>query len=176
MDLKLENAISRIADEARGRYREVLAAARQRTAEAAGRVAGGKKPVKTLSRFGLRLSAVTHRTANKVWKQQTRMVEHQIDAFASRLKAASQAADLRDLVSTQIRLIPENASTLVGDARDAVSIVTGAGGEVRDILRGTVDELRGRNLPVKKRPRRKTPAAKKTAKKTARKTVTRASA
>lgn len=169
MNLRLENAISRIADEARGRYRETVSGARQRTARAAGRVAGGKRPVKTVSRFGLKLSAVTHRTADKVWKQQTRMVEHQIDAFAGRLNAAAHATDLRDLVTTQVRLIPQNVSTLAGDARDTLSIVAGAGGELRELLRGMVEELRGRKPAAKPKTRRKAPVAKKTAKKTRKK-------
>jgi len=168
MNLKLENSISQIAEQARGRYYALLNGARQRTENAAGTVTKGKGPVKTVSKFGLKLTAVSHKTADKVLRQQARMVDHQIDAFSSRLHAAAKATDIRDLVGTQMRLIPENASRFVSDARDTLSIVTAAGQEVGQIVKGTVAELRGKT-PVRK-------AAKKTAKKTVKKAARKAPA
>ena len=173
MKMQIENSISRIAEQARGRYFELLKGARSQTDFVAGKVSKGKGPVKTVSKMGLKLTAVTHRTADKVLKQQTKMVENQIDAIASRLKAAATAADVRDLVSTQFKLIPVNASQFVGDARDTLSIVTSAGQEVGKLLKGTVAELRGK-APVKKAVKKV--AAKKTAvKKATAKTVAAAS-
>lgn len=153
--MQIENAMSRFAEQARGRYDELVTGAQRRANEAAGRISKGKKPVKTLSKLGLKLTAVSHRTADKVLKQNSKMVEHQIDAFAGRLKAAAAASDVRDLVSTQVRLIPENAASFVSDARDALSIVTGAGGEVKDLFKGTIDELRGR-APARRKAAKKT--------------------
>ena len=161
MKLQIENSISRIADEARGRYFELLKGARQQTESAAGKVIKGKGPVKTVSKLSLKLSAVSHKTADKVLKQQTRMVEHQIDAIATRLHAAAAAADIRDFVGTQIRLIPVNASRFADDARATLNIVTSAGQEVGQLVKGTVAELRGKAQPKK--------AVKKKAKKASRK-------
>ena len=169
MNPQIENAISRIADDARTRYAEIVRDARQKTELAAGRVSRGKKPLKTISRLGLKLTAVTHRTADKVLKQNTKLVEHQLDAIANRLKIAADAKDLRDLLRTQVRLIPENASRMASDAREALNIVVGAGGEVREILQGTAAELRG-NTPVARKTARKKaarPAARKAGKKKA---------
>ena len=168
MNMKLENSISRIAEQARGRYYALLNGARQRTENAAGTVTKGKGPVKTVSRFGLKLTAISHKTVDKVLRQQARMADHQIDAFSSRLHAAAKATDIRDLVGTQMRLIPENASRFASDARDTLSIVAAAGQEVSQIVKGTVAELRGK-APVKK-------AAKKTAKKTVKKAARKAPA
>jgi D-mannonate dehydratase len=161
MKLQIENSISRIADEARGRYFELLKGARQQTESAAGRVIKGKGPVKTVSKLGLKISAVSHRTADKVLKQQTRMVEHQIDAIAARLHAAATAADIRDLVGTQFRLIPVNISRFADDARTTLSIVTSAGQEVGKLVKGTVADFRGKTQPKK--------TAKKVAKKASKK-------
>lgn len=149
MKMQIEDSISRIAEQARGRYFAILTGARTQTENAAGTVSKGKGPVKTVSKMSLKLTAVTHRTADKVLKQQTRMVEHQIDAIAARLHAVAAATGVRDLVRTQIKLIPENASQIVSDARDTLSIVTSAGQEVGKLLKGTVAELRGKT-PVKK--------------------------
>jgi len=149
MKLQIENSISRIADVARGRFFSILKGARKQTENAAGVVSRGKQPVKTVSRLGLKLTAVSHKTANKVLKQQTRMVENQIDAVASRLHAAATANDLRDLVSTQLRLIPQNASRLVSDARTTLGIVASAGQEAGMLVKSTVAELRSPAKPRK---------------------------
>ena len=149
MKLQIENSISRIADEARGRFFSILKGARKQTENAAGTVSKGKQPVKTVSKLGLKLTAVSHRTADKVLKQQTRMVENQIDAIASRLHAAATASDLRDLVGTQLRLIPVNASRFVSDARATLGIVASAGQEAGKLVKSTVAELRTPAKPKK---------------------------
>ena len=165
MNLKIENSISRIFDQAISRYQALLTGARQQTGKAAGRVVLGKKPVKTISKLSLKLTAVTHRTADKVLKQQAKMVENQIDAVADRLRAAAESRNLRELVGSQIRLIPVNASQFARDTRAALTIVAGAGSEVGGLVKNTVAELRGVAVP-------KTTTAKKSAKKVARKTAT----
>jgi phasin family protein len=152
MNLQIETKISDIADKARGRYEDAISAARKGTEKAAGRVSKGKKPVKAVSRFGIKLTGVSHRTVNKLWKRQTKLVEDQIDALAGHLKAAANADDLRNLVRTQIDLIPENASRIKDEAREAFDIVKGAGGEIRDIMKVTVDELRGNKPAARKAP------------------------
>ncbi len=161
MKPQVENSISRIAEQARGRYQKALKIARIRAESAAARVTDGKKPVKTLSKLSLKLTAVTHRTADKVLKQQTKMLENQIDAFANGLSAAAEATDVRSLVKMPLRMIPENASLFVNDARSALGIVVGAGTEVRELLKGTVMELRGVRKTVAKKPSPKKTAARK---------------
>lgn len=159
MNLQVENAISKISSEAQDRYFEIVKEARKTTRSVASRVRDGKKPIQKFSKLGLKLTAVGHRTADKVLKQQTKLVENQIDAFAGRLKAAANAKDVRDLFGTQIRMIPENAARLVDDARASLNIVTDAGGEVGGIVRNAFAELR---QPAPKPAAR--PAAKKTGK------------
>lgn len=149
MKLQIENSISRIADKANGRYQDILNGARERTENAAGAVTKGKGPVQLVSRLGLKLTAISHKTVEKVLKQQTRLVEHQIDAVATGLRAAANAGDIRDLVGTQIRLIPQNASRIASDARDTLNTVTEAGQEIGKLVKGTVAELRGKTQPAK---------------------------
>ncbi|MFQ5982698.1 MAG: phasin family protein [Woeseiaceae bacterium] len=148
MNLKLENSISEIADKARDRYDDALESVREGTEKVAGRVSKGKKPIRTISRYGVKLSGVSHRTANKLWKRQTKLVEDQIDAVADHLKAAAKAEDLKDLVKTQIDLIPGNTSRLADEAREAFEIVKEAGGEIRVLVKETIDELRGKKKPA----------------------------
>ena len=163
MNLQIENTISRIADEARGRFNKILKDARYQAESAADAVSKGKGPVKTVSKLGLKLTATSHKTADKVLKQQTKLVENQIDAFASRLHAAAGATGLKDLVDGQVRLIPEQASRFVGDARETLNIIAGAGQEVGTLLKGTVAELRGVSTPVTKKATVKKATGKKAA-------------
>lgn len=142
MNPRIQSSINRIADEARGRYQAWLAGARSQTAEAAGRVKKGKKPVKTLSQLAIKLSGVSHRATNKIVRQQTKLVEHQIDAFAGRLQAAARAESLADLFRAQFRMVPENASLLLADSRATLSIVADAGGEARDVVLATIEGLK----------------------------------
>ena len=154
MNPQVERSLSRIADEARDRYNTLMDNARSRTEKAAGRVRKGKKPVQTLSKLGVNLSKVSHSTTAKVLKQQGKMVEHQIDALATRLRTAAQAGSLRELLRDQVRLIPVNTSQFVTDTRASLSIVASAGGDVRELLAGTAAELRGKtSVPARSRTR-----------------------
>jgi phasin family protein len=180
MNLQIENSISEIAEKTRGRYDDAVKAARKGTEKAAGRVTRGKRPVKAISRFGVKLSGVSHRTANKLWKRQTKLVEDQIDALAGHLKAAARADGLRSFVETQMELIPDNASRFKEEAREAFGIVKGAGSEIREIVKGTVDELKPQKPVARKAaaskthgktPASKTPASKAPASKAAVKPV-----
>lgn len=152
MNLNFENPISGIADRARGRYDETLENVRRNTNRAAHRVTRGKKPVRTISRFGVKVSNISHRTANKLWRKQTKLVESQIDAVSEHLKAAAKAENLKDFVNAQIDLIPDHTTRFADEARDAIEIFKGAGSEFRGALRATVDELRGLSEVASKTP------------------------
>jgi len=169
MKLQIENSISQIAEKAGSRYREILSGARQRTENAAGTLSKGKQPVQAVSRLGLKLTAVSHKAVEGVLKQQTRLVEHQIDAVASGLHAAANANDFRALVGTQIKQIPQNASRFATDARDTLRIVAGAGQQVRTLLKGTVAEWRAAPQSAKSRGKAAAKPVRKTAKKAAKK-------
>jgi len=157
MKLQIEDRISEIADKARIRYDEALDRARTNTKLAAGRVSKGKRPVRAISRFGVKLSGVSHRTANKIWKRQTKLVEDQFDAVAGHLKAAANATDLRNLLKAQIELIPNDTSRFRDEAVEVFDIVKGAGSEIRGIFKDTVDEFRNRKPAAKKAAPSKAP-------------------
>jgi phasin family protein len=109
----------------------------------------------------VKVSGVSHRTANKIWKRQTKLVEHQFDAVADHLRAAADAENLRDFVRTQIDLIPDHTNRFRDEAREAFEIVKGAGSEIRDIVKGTVGELRGEKPVARKAPVRRKAAVEK---------------
>ena len=144
----------------------MITGARKGTENAAGLVKKGKRPVKTLSKAGLKLTRLTHKTADGVLKQQTKMVENQLDGFAGSLHAAATASDLKSLVRKQIELAPQNASRWLEDTRSTFGIIAGAGKEVGGIVAVTIDELRGKTVAkttAKKVRKTTTKAAKKVA-------------
>lgn len=169
MNTKIENTISRISEEARGRFTSLLTNARRQTKAAANTVAKGKQPLNAVSKFGLQLTAHSHKTADKVLKQQTKLVENQINAFATRLSAAASATDFRNLLVTQIRLIPTNASQLVSDTRETFIILASAGQELGSMVKSSVTGFRGTVKPAARK------AAGKTSGKTAKKKTSKVS-
>jgi hypothetical protein len=170
MNPQLEPSIDRIRSQARRSYQRFFNTVRTTSGQAAGRVKAGKKPLKTLNGLGLKLSGVSHRTADKLLTQQTRLLANQLDTLASRLDKAADADSIRAFLGTQFSMLPEQFGRLAADTRASLDIVVNAGSEARELLQGTVSELRGRNAPARKKATRKT-TARKTAAKKARKTT-----
>jgi len=170
MNPQIEQSMNRIADGARGSVRGLINNARRTGQRAAAKVVDGKKPVRTLSGLGLKLSAVSHRTTDRVVKQQTAMTVNQLDVVAARLQSAAGATCLRDLVKKQISMTPEQFQRFTTDARKSVAILVDAGSEAREVVKGAVQDLRAKQPKPRKKAARKTPA-KKARKTAARKTA-----
>ena len=179
---RIEDGADDIAAGARGSVRGLVTSARQRGHQAAIRVAGSRKPLEDLSGIGLKISAVSHRTTDRVLKKQLELATNQLDLLALRLKKAADATGLRDLVATQLRMTPEQFRRFGQDARDALAIITAGGGEARDVIKGGLTDLTKRTRTTTRRaaPKKKSPARKKAARakpatrrKTAKKTATR---
>lgn len=178
---RIEDGVSDLKAGARGGVHGLVTSARQRGREAAGRIARGKQPLEKLSGLGLALSAVSHRTTDRVLKQQTSLAANQLDLLALRLERAAAATSFRDLLTGQIRLTPEQLSKLGRDARESLSILVEGGSDARDVLRKGLGELTGRGTakrgtgtaspaPAKRKAgKKKTARRKKAAGKTARK-------
>ena len=170
MNPQIEQSMNRIADGARGSVRGLINNARRTGQRAAAKVVGGKKPVRTLAGLGLKLSAVSHRTTDRVVKQQTAMTVNQLDVVAARLQSAAGATCLRDLVKKQISMTPEQFQRFTTDARKSVAILVDAGSEAREVVKGAVQDLRAKQPKPRKKAARKAPA-KKARKTAARKTA-----
>lgn len=178
---RIEDGVSDLKAGARGGVHGLVTSARQRGREAADRIARGKQPLEKLSGLGLALSAVSHRTTDRVLKQQTSLAANQLDLLALRLERAAAATSFRDLLTGQIRLTPEQLSKLGRDARESLSILVEGGSDARDVLRKGLGELTGRGTAkrgtgtaspapaTRKAGKKKTARRKKAAGKTARK-------
>jgi hypothetical protein len=83
-----------------------------------------------------------------------------------RLNKAADARSLRELLNTQIKLVPEQMSHIVSGTRESFAIVVKGGSEARQIVKGSVTALGGGNVAAKAK------AAKKSAKKVVKKAAT----
>ena len=130
--------------------------------------------VEALTEVGVRLSKVSQRTADRLIRQQAKMLTGSVDAVMTHFQAAAGASDIKELLLTQTRLVPADTSRSIGDARDMADIMFSATAEVRDIVFGAIGGLRGdsdataakaASAPVRKRARKASPkpAAKKAA-------------
>ncbi len=123
------------------------------------------KHVEAMADASIRISKVAHETADKVIRRQAGIAVAGIDAAMGGLQAAAGAGNVKDLMLSPARLMPENAARLAGDTRDVLDIMLGAGAEIREIVFDAVTELGVRNEAASDQPAR--PAASKRPRKTA---------
>ncbi|MGB5247049.1 MAG: hypothetical protein WBM54_06290 [Woeseia sp.] len=167
MNPQIEQSINRISSGARGSVRAVIDGARARSQYVAKTVVNTKKPLNTLSGLGLKLSAVSHRTTDRMVKQQTQMAANQLDVVAARFESAAGATCLRDLVKKQIKMTPAQIKRLGRDTRSSLAIIVEAGSEAGEVVKGTFKSLRNQTVAPRAKATRKTRTAAKSAKVTA---------
>lgn len=156
MKKQIEKVLTKVADTARSGVNTAVDATQGRVGQAGKVVAKGKKPVQRVSKAGLAVNAITFRMSKELIELQSKSVQTGIDAVATRLREASRADSMRDLIGQQRSIVPSTANFYLESAKDAFSIVRGAASEL-----GSVVTSFG-NTPVIEK-------AKKTAKKVARK-------
>ncbi len=147
--MSIENMYSSTAEKARAQAEEVLASAQGRVEQASDWVADRKQPVRKVTDMGLKLSAISHRTTDKLLKQQANVVEGEVDAMADYLKSIAEADDLRGLVREQFSVFPRFTRRALDNTRQTFTILREAGSDVGGIVRTAVTDIR--TAPAAKR-------------------------
>lgn len=155
MKSRIENTFSRAAESTRERVESVVDLTQNRVERAGELVESGSKPVRKLSAASLALTDISHKTAQKLLKQQAGYIEAGLQAAAARLKAAAHAQSVRELIATQRGYLPAAANRAYSNARDAYGIVADAAQDVRALAGNTVSELRETAKPAAKTASRK---------------------
>ena len=161
--MNFENLYSSTAEKARTQAEDVISGAQDRVEKAGDWVVGRKTPVRKLTSAGLKLSAISHRTTDKLLKQQAKAIEGEFDALGRYLGNVADTTNVRQFVRDQASVVPRIAQRAIANSRDTLGILRDAGLDAGSLLRGTISELRGKTV-VKK------------ARKTAKKTTAKASA
>ncbi|MEM7610959.1 MAG: phasin family protein [Pseudomonadota bacterium] len=168
MKERIENVLSRVADTARDGVNTAVDATQDRVGQASKLVANGKKPVQKVQKASLAVNAIAFRTSKELIELQAKSVQNSIDAVAGRLRDASRADTIRELLAQQRDVVPSFANQYVGDIKNAFGVVRSAVSE----LTGVTDIFK--DAPVKKKA--KAVAKKVSRKKPVRKTKAKAKA
>lgn len=174
------NRIEKLADTVKAESRQLADRAIKglRTAglETAGIITKTKKPVHAIADTGLKFNTLSHKSIEKLVKQQVAAIDDLIDGSAERLEKAARARTVRTLVEGQINTLPQTRKHAVKNARKTVSLVRETGDAFGDLFKDVVVDISSARKPAakkktagrrkaaatKKAPGRK-PAAKKTA-------------
>jgi|GEM_PF-2035631 len=130
-----------------------------------------KKPVHAFADTGLKLNALSHKTIEKVLKQQVAMLDDMIDGGAHRLETAARARTLRTLIDGQVAALPKTRDHAVKNAKKTVALARETGDAFGDLFKDVVVDIASARKPAagrpaaKKAPGRKPAAKKATAKK-----------
>lgn len=170
--MKFENVYSTTAERAREQAEQVVDGARSGARKVSKLADAGKKPVKMAAELGLKLTNISHKTTEKLVKQQATIVESEFDALANYFDDMAQSRDIRSLARVQLNVLPRFTRRALTNGRDTVTLISEAGGDVRSLVGKTIADLRQKS-PVKRAAKKASAGAKKAktaAKTTARKT------
>ena len=118
-----------------------------------------KRPVHAIADTGLKLNNLSHKSIEKMVKQQVSVLDDIIDGSAHRLEKASRARTVRTLVDGQISTLPKTRDHAVKNAKKTVALVRDTGDAIGDLFKDVVVDISSARKPAAKRGR---PAAKKT--------------
>lgn len=160
-----------LAEQADRLRTEPVKAARAATAKSAARIKALNPRIRTMSRSGVKLTAISQATAERLIQLQEQLVTSALTDAATQLERAARADDVRSLVKDQAAVLRATRERIVSDISEAVSILKDAGGDVRKVATHTYESMTGKTAPKAakakatrrkaKRAVRKAPARKK---------------
>lgn len=153
-----------------GKLREKpVEAVRGATARSADRIRALREPVRVVARSGVKLTAISHGTAQSLIELQAQLVTSALDDAAAQLERAARTETPLELVRDQAEVLRATRERIVKDFGQAVAILKDAGGDVRKVAKQTYASMTG---VEKAKPAAKAKRARKTAR-PARKTAAR---
>jgi hypothetical protein len=164
------NKIEKIADNLKTETRMIAdrAIASMRTAglETAGLISKTKRPVHAIADTSLKLNALSHKSFEKMVKQQVAALDDLIDGSVHRIEMAAKAKTVKALVDGQISTLPKTRKHAVKNAKKTVALVKDTGDAFGDLFKDVVVDIssaRKGGKPVAKKKAAGRPAAKKKA-------------
>ena len=130
--------------------------ARDAALRSARRIRSLKDPVRTLSRSGVKLTAISHGTAQSLIELQEQIVTSTLTEAAARLERAARTEDVMALVRDQGKVLQAARERIVNDIAQAVAIFKDAGGDVRKVATQTYAKVAatGRRKPAVRKTKR----------------------
>lgn len=110
-----------------------LAALREGVAYSVDGLRSLEQPVRAAARSGVRLTSLSHKTAQELIELQSEMMASALDEMAAGFERAAQAQDLAALVNAQAEAWRLSAERFVNDANRAMQIFAAAGRGMQEI-------------------------------------------
>ena len=152
-----------LSDQASRLRTEPVKAARAASAKSAQRIKALNPRIRAVSRSGVKLTAISQATAERLIQLQEQLVTSALTDAATQLERAARADNVLDLVKDQADVLRATRERIVSDITEAVTILKGAGGDVRKVATHTYESVTGKAekaAPKAKTARRKTKRAK----------------
>jgi len=166
---RIEQFTDNLKSESRLMADRAVAGLRTAGLETAGFISWTKRPVHAVADTTLKLNALSHKSIEKLLKQQVKMLDDLIDGSAGRVEMAAKAKDVKSLFEKQVSSLPKSRDHAVKNARKTMTLVRDTGDAFGDLFKDVVVDIS--STGSKKAPARKKTTAKKatTKKRTARK-------
>lgn len=151
-----------LAEKASQLRTEPVKAARVATVKSAARIKALNPRIRAVSRSGVKLTAISQSTAERLIHLQEQLVTSALTDAATQLERAAKAQNVKELVKDQAAVLRATRERIVSDITEAVTILKGAGGDVRKVATHTYESVTGKAAPAAPRPkaaRRKTKRA-----------------
>jgi len=149
-----------LAEQAGKLRTEPVQAARDAALKSAERIKTLKDPIRAVSRSGVKLTAISQSTAERLIDWQAQLVTQALTDAATQLERAARADNVKDLVRDQADVLRATRERIVSDITEAVTILKDAGGDVRKVAKHTYASVTGKGEPAPAAAKRK--AARKT--------------
>ena len=108
-------------------------AARKAALESAVRIKSMNVRVRDMARSGVRLTAISQGTAERLIELQSDIVTSALDDAAVQLQRIADTEHVGDLARGQMEVLQATRQRIVGDISRAMKILKGAAGDVRDV-------------------------------------------
>lgn len=157
-----------MAEQAQKLRKEPVQVARDAAVKSAERIKSLKDPIRTLSRSGVKLTAISQGTAQSLIELQAQIVTSALTEAAEQLERAARADNVMNLVRDQADVLRATRERIVTDISQAVAIFKDAGGDLRKVATQTYAKVAGKaeEEPVVVKARRTVRKAKRTVRKT----------
>ena len=173
------NRIEKFADTLKSESRQfaerAIASLRSAGLETANLINRAKTPVNAFADTSLKLNNLSHKSIEKLLKQQVAILRDIIDGGVRRLEMASRAQSVRTLVDRQVSTLPKSRDHAMQNARKTVSLVRDTGEAFGELFKDVVVDISSarKSKPAARKATARKPAAKKaSAKKVAAKKTT----
>jgi phasin family protein len=155
MASKIKNFVTEqaqaLAEQAQKLSTQPVEVAREAAAKSALRISAFKNAVRAMARSGIKLTAISQSTAQKLIEMQEQIVTSALTEASMQLERAARMDNVRDLVRDQADVLRATRDRIVSDINQLVTIFRDAGGDLRKVATQTYSGVTSKAAPKAKK-------------------------